>query len=556
VLNAAEFASLAAAIAALPAQGGTIQLPAQTDASGNVRPYVVESTLTITKPVTFVGEGRGATVIRPGGTNPAYHLFDVRSGSVQFEQLTIDGRASRATGYDCVQLNGIGIGGRIIPHCVLRDVQITHAGRNALRAVDTIMFEADNSAFIFSQGDGVHIDAAGVPGLSATTTMRFMNSSFSQNAGRGVYLPGNGAGITFFGCVFEGNDGGGGPNDGAGLTARDIFRLELYSCYFEDPPEGGAAQFLYLESCHSAIVDGCIFYASPKGARLARTANVVGSSGARFSNNVAQGCTTEAVRFDSECPGAIEFGNRDLDVPIGGSPRIAILGRGVTSLSSGALGVGRYFTGNRPVPGLAAGSALPGSILWREDADAAAGEGRLQVSDGRAWRNIPVVASTSRTVFVPADAMRRRSGAPGVAESGTFPDRYAYAEWPASGTNGLGVEWLVPPDYAVGSPVTLSVVWTPAAGGSGAWVGEATFLARGNGESLAGEGVSLRRTIGLDRAAPDDARFAELGTTGKTAITRGELLRLSLARRSMDAADTHAGAIRVLGLVIEYPVGP
>lgn len=556
MIDASQYASLAAAIAALPLQGGEIRLPALVDAAGEVRPYVLDSTLTITKPVRLVGDGRGATIIRPRAANPAWPLIDVRSGSVQIERLTIDGAATRATTSDAVQMHGLGVSGRLVDHCVLRDVQITRAGRNALRTVDTIMFEADNCSFIFSGGDGVVIDRGERDGVSATTTMRFTNSSFSQNTGRGVFLPRNGAGITFFGCVFEGNDGGGGARDGGGLSATNIFRLELYSCYFEDPPEGGAAQFLYLESCHSAIVDGCIFFGSPKGARLARAANVVSSSGARFSNNVAQGCATEAVRFDSECPGAVEFGNRDLDVPLGGSPRIAILGRGVTSLSSGALGVGRYFTGNRPVPGLAPGSALPGSILWREDADVASGEGRLQVSDGSAWRNIPVVASTSRTVFVPADAMRARAGAPSVAESGTFPDRYAYAEWPASGANGLGVEWLVPPDYAVGSPVTLSAVWTPAASGPGAWVGEATFLARGNGESLAGEGISLRRTIALDRAAPDDARFAELGTTGNAALTRGELLRLSLARRNMDAADTHAGAIRVLGLVIEYPVGP
>jgi hypothetical protein len=330
MLNALQFASLAATIAALPPQGGEIYLPAH-DAQGNLRPYVIDAPLVIDRPVRFVGDGRGATILRPGGENPRFHLFDIRTSSVQLERMTIDGRATRPTGFDAVQINGLGVSGRLVQHCVFRDVEITRAGRNALRSMDAIIFEADNCQFIFSQSDGVHIDRGEHAALSTTTTMRFMNSAFSQNVGRGVYLPRNGVGITFFGCVFEGNDGGTGPNDGAGLSARSIMRLELYSCYFEDPPPDGSAQFLYVESCPSVLVEACGFFAGPARRKPLRAASFVNSRWARFANNVAQGFSSEIVRFDSECEGAVEFGNRDLDAPRGGSPRIAILGRGVTS---------------------------------------------------------------------------------------------------------------------------------------------------------------------------------------------------------------------------------
>jgi hypothetical protein len=553
MLDAAQYASIAAAIAALPAQGGEIYLPALHDAQGNVRPYVIESTLTITKPVRLVGDGRGATILQPAGANPRYHLIDVRTSSVQIQGMTIDGRADTPTGFDGVQVNGLGVSGRLAQHCVLRDVEITRAGRNALRTRDAIIFEADNCQFIFSQGDGAHLDR-GDGELSTTTTMRFLNSAFSQNAGRGVYLPRNGVGITFFGCVFEGNDGGTGPTEGAGLTARTILRLELYSCYFEDPPPGGSAQYLYFESCPSVLVEGCVFTAAPAQRKPARAAEFVNSRWARFANNVAQGFATEIVRFDSECEGAFEFGNRDLDARPGSSPRIAIRGRGVTSLSSGALNLGRYFADNRPPPSTAPGGALPGSMIWREDPDAGRGESRLQVSDGTAWRNVPVVDSAKRTVFLPAVSMRPRAGPVTFEDAGTHPDRYSYAPWPATGTSGLGVEWVVPSDYATGSALTFTAVWSCDTAASGQWVCEVDWLARAQGESLTAPGTTITRRIATAGASPDDARFDVVGSA-TTGLAPGELVRLNVARRGSDAADTYAGRVRLIGFVVEYAVG-
>ncbi|MEO6461917.1 MAG: right-handed parallel beta-helix repeat-containing protein [Candidatus Eisenbacteria bacterium] len=554
MLNAIEYASLAAAIAALPVQGGEIYLPALHDSLGNVRPYVLDATLTISKPVRLVGDGRGATVLKPRQANPRFHLLDLRSSFVQVERMSIDGMADRETGFDCVQVNGLGVSGNLVQHCVLRDVEIMRAGRNALRSRDAIIFEADNCQFIFSQSDGAHIDRGDDPTRSATTTMRFMNSAFSQNAGRGAYLPRNGAGITFFGCVFEGNDGGSGSKDGAGLTARSVSRLELYSCYFEDPPPGGGSQFLRFESCPSVLVEGCLFYTAPGQRKLLRAAEFVNSRWARFANNVAERCSLEVVRFDSECEGAVEFGNRDLDAPAGGTPRIAIEGRGVTSLSSGAVNLGRYFSDNRPPPGRRPGGALPGSLIWREDPDPSRGESRLQVSDGSAWRNIPVVDSVKRSVFLPAVTMRPRAGPSTIAEAGTYPNRYSYAAWPATGTTALGLEWSVPPDYAKGSALVFSVVWSCDVAEANQWACEVDYLARRDGESMTARGTTLTRRIATDRVSPDEASFEVLGSAA-TGLAPGEVVRLNVARRGSDAGDTYTGEVRLIGLIVQYSVG-
>ena len=554
MIDASEFASLAAAIAALPLAGGTIHLPARVDAQGAIRPYVLDTTLVVTKPVRLVGDGRGATVIAPREPNPRWPLIEVRIGAMQIERMTIDGRATRPTTSDALRFHGLGVSGNLVHHCVLRDLEVIHAGRNALRSLDTIMFEADNCSFIFSQGDGVHIDRGEDVRRSTTTTMRFTHSSFSQNAGRGVFLPRNGSGITFFGCVFEGNDGGSGPRDGAGLSATGIFRLELYACHFEDPPPGGAAQFVYVESSPSTVVDGCVFYTGEARIKPLRTASFVNSPFSRFSNNVAQRCSSEVVRFDSECTGAVEFGNRDLDTPPGRTPRIAIEGRGVTSLSSGALNIGRFFGNNRPPPQQRTGGALPGSLIWREDPDAARGESRLQISDGRAWRNVPVAASMRKAVFLPAHALRPRAGTPILAEAGSPPNTYSFARFPAGGTTALGIEWLVPPDYAPGSDLRVSAVWSRATAERGTWLCRVDHLSRGEGESLAAAGAAWTRAIPVDRGAPDELFFDVVGS-GAGGIAPGEIVRLNVARAGDSGEDTYPGEIRFIGLRLEYSEG-
>jgi hypothetical protein len=555
LINAAEFVNLAAAIAALPLDGGTVYLPTNHDSMGRVVPYTVASTVIVDRPVRFLGDGPGGTLIIAATPNPSYPLFDVRSSFVQFENLTISGRATAPSSADCIQINGLGVSGRLVQHVVLRDCEVVNAGRNGLRSLDAIVFEADNCSFVRSQSDGVFIDMGADRKSSTTTTMRFMNCSMSYNRGRGVFLPRNGVGITFFGCVFEGNAGGHGPDDGSGLAAIGIFRLELYSCYFEVPDTTGInpGQYLYFKGSPSVLVDGCVFSGH---ASLDRAAKFVNCPGARFSNNVAEKDSAEIVLFDSECAGAIEFGNRDLDMRAGHVPRINIQGRGTTSLSSGTLNLGRFYKDNLPLPGTRPGNVLPGSVAWIEDAAKDSAQSHLQISNGTAWQSIPI-GSSRRSVFLPSSIMRVRAGTGTVGDAGTYPSRFSYVSWPgdATGTNAVGIETMVPADYLPDSPDSLlsfRIVWShdDVSTSGRHWVCELNFLSPAERDRLDGPGRTLVDPIDVDRG-PVNGTFYDTIGTGR-AGRPGQILRINVGRRAQDRADDYDGTIRFVGLVLEY----
>lgn len=144
VVQALTRASIQAAHDALPAAGGTVVLPAGT--------YVIDSTtITVIKPVRFVGAGKENTIflIPAGNTND---VFTVNNSEVSFEGLTIASATVRATGAGI----NVGVSGSCdrttVWNCNIHTqaigVHFTNGGRASV--ADT-MFD--------SNGVGVQIDA-------------------------------------------------------------------------------------------------------------------------------------------------------------------------------------------------------------------------------------------------------------------------------------------------------------------------------------------------------------------------------------------------------------
>jgi hypothetical protein len=557
VINAAEYSSLQAAVSALPATGGTIYLPRRFDATGAVIPYDVAATILVTKPVSFVGDGVGRTIIRSTAANPNYVLFDVSSAWVRFAQLTIDGR-SGPTGSgtkDCVQINGLGVSGRLVLGCSMEDVEITNAGRNALRTTDVISFVATNCSFVFSKSDGAVFQTSSPttdpPGTSSgSTTLRLMACYMSQNGGRGAYVD-NVVGMTFFGCIFEGNDGGSGTADAAGLYGKSSARIELIGCYFEDPPNTtpAAEQFVYLWSCSASVVDASWFMGAAFGPQ--RAAYFANCHWARFLNNAGENFLTEFVLFDSECNGAVEFGNREIDAPAPLTTRVNILGRGVLSHNTGATNLGRFFENNRPLAGTVPGKANPGSLLWLENPTGA--QSNLQISDGTVWRNIPVLAGVLRTrsfELQPGD-MLAGGGAPTRGSTGTDPD--AFDRWSLTGGADRTVLFsaFVPADW-IGGSVTVKVYYVAIAGAGDAsgFMVDFGYLALADGDNPTAA-ASVVGPINLATTAPRNSNLhvVTLGTFS-TGVAAGKLLRCYVKRDfAAEVANGGGANLQTLGLV-------
>jgi hypothetical protein len=100
------YASLSAAVSAMPTRGGTLIL-------GN-KDYTVSSSITVDKPVKFVGAGcananleGGATIISTSGTG---NLFDVQAHGVTFEGIHFKNTATSPAAGSAVKFSGLSSG--------------------------------------------------------------------------------------------------------------------------------------------------------------------------------------------------------------------------------------------------------------------------------------------------------------------------------------------------------------------------------------------------------------------------------------------------------------
>jgi hypothetical protein len=120
---------------------------------------------------------------------------------------------------------------------------------------------------------------------------------FSQNDGKGFEAK-SVFSLTHFGCVFEGNHGGTGGSEGNGLEAISCPRLEVLSCWFENPAtDGQAEQFLFVGSSRGAVVDSCWFSGGPGENFPKRAVNFQTSPFSRLSNNQGEHFEVELPRF-------------------------------------------------------------------------------------------------------------------------------------------------------------------------------------------------------------------------------------------------------------------
>ena len=384
-LNASNFPGLQEAIDALPSKGGVLFIPAGT--------YRLRKGLVIDKPnVSLVGEGELTVITADDPENLPIDLLTISALDSRISQMKFDGAASAMdleTGTCCIVVNGQGVSDHLVVLTRLEDVTITGASRFGLWLRDAITMMATNCNIFANRGTGLRIQGTATP-LGTTAAVRFYSCNVSYNGSIGAhvgdpYPPTTGViGITFFGCVFEGNEGDGYEDledIGTGITAIQIAKMEVLSCHFEVAPEG-AEQFVLLSNAFTAVVDSCWFEG---GAIMpTRAVTFLASEYCRFSSNSVENTATDIVKFDLSCHQSIEFANRDMSSDlIEGFPRMTIESRQVIGMSRGALGVTRHFDDTtRPDAG---SSPQPGSLVWLDNV---VEESQLQVWDGSAWRSI------------------------------------------------------------------------------------------------------------------------------------------------------------------------
>jgi hypothetical protein len=373
-LTAADYSSLQEAVDALPDSGGTLLIPPGT--------YRLESTLMINKSsVTLIGAGLNSLIVPADPANNPIDLINVSAGLLRMSNLLVDGLAEAQDledGTSGIVFDGLGVSGRLVVHCFLENVVVQGTSKAGILLRDAIILTAINCEAISNLGDGVRIQGI----ETGATTLNFTNCSMSANSGIGAHIGDVDtptAAINFLGCIFEGNQGEGYTlsDIGTGFYALQCAKVSLYSCYFEEAPEG-CAQFVFFETSQNCVVDNCWFQGGGVPDRAVRFVTSVFS---RFTSNTAEGFEEEIVSFDTNCKGCIEFANRDMDSS--GVPRIVIdANAGVIGMSRNSIGLPRVASDSLRPTGT---EVKEGSLIW---VSGPTGNSKLQVWDGSAWKNI------------------------------------------------------------------------------------------------------------------------------------------------------------------------
>ena len=360
--------SLQAAVDALPELGGKIFVPAGV--------WMIPAGVTIDKPaVTIEGEGYGSVL--KAQTPDSYDLITVNQPYFRMRDVKIDGGAAIANtnGKSCVVIRGLGVSGNLVLGEYFENVMFTGAPRYGLFVHDAIVLLAQGCQFESNPGSGAMMKTQ--PAGGGVTTVRFIGCTFSKNGSRGCEAD-QVTSFTFMGCTFEGNKGGTGTSEGNGLEAKNCPKIEVLSCYFKDPDTTAAPKnLLALDTCESALVDGCFFDGGAVVAkRPERGVLFKTSRSSRLSSCTGKNLTAHLARFDAFSPDCIELGNSEAEATTSGAvvrllvdaPRFVGMSRRAIAPPSIAAAI------DRP------SAATPGSLIWFG--------GQLQVWTGSEWKNV------------------------------------------------------------------------------------------------------------------------------------------------------------------------
>lgn len=388
--NIRDFASLADAIASLPAAGGTVFIP-----TGR---YRVGDTVTIEKPrVTLLGEGPGSML---EAADPTKDLLRLAPGGdhCRLVNLTLDGKATAANAGSVLVVAGTSTPDpeEVVSDILLDNIVIRGAANYGLVLRGLRRFLAMGCEISGGKSHGVSVDGTAVG--TEVQAARFVACRFLANAQCGADVIGNVASLSFDLCSIEGN-GGTGEASGirvrlAGSSATRQALVALSRCRFQHSLATTSPAFISLANAPATLVDECSFEA---GGKVARGVIVrAGAEGTRVSNCSGAGFSTEVgqeaalVEFQVE---GVQFGNRECDL-VGTRARVVASGSaglffGVDPVATTLLPAGTTLAGARLLPAYStssrpsASTVPPGTAIWVDGM-------KIQVSTGTAWKEVPL----------------------------------------------------------------------------------------------------------------------------------------------------------------------
>lgn len=156
----------------------------------------------------------------------------------------------------------------------------------------------------------------------------------------------------------------------------------------------------------------------------------------------------------------------------------------------------------------------------------------------------------ARSIWIPADAMGGITGAT-LTNFGSGADIVRVREFAAATDDAASFSFVVPQDWATGTPITFVVVWAP----SNTDTGNARFILGASelvtGDNIATEAVSSSTVLDAGAGVTNGKQsltFLELFAPTAT----GSSIKGTLQRTGTNVADTLTGSSRVHGVVLRY----
>jgi len=300
-----DTAAINAAIAALPATGGTLAFGAKT--------YLTQGGHTISVPCTIFGAGCGSNGAGNGSTvlylkdGSNANIFNVAAKAVTIRDLGLYGNKANQTGTS----HGISTSGAVATnYLILRNLWVATFKNNGLSLNNPgASLTDDISGCWFDSNDG-----RGVTVNAGCADLTFSNCVFSQNGLSGISI--NAADVVLDACHVWGNGtlGTAGDLDGVQMPSGAPGFARIVNSYLES--NGTSAGGVGLRSRGQGnVVSGCQIYKNRgNGIYAFSNTNLTVSGNAFWNNgqNAGSGASFAGIQLDT-CTAAAVTGNTFFD---------------------------------------------------------------------------------------------------------------------------------------------------------------------------------------------------------------------------------------------------
>lgn len=159
----------------------------------------------------------------------------------------------------------------------------------------------------------------------------------------------------------------------------------------------------------------------------------------------------------------------------------------------------------------------------------------------------------TRSLWLDTRLLITLDGTSTASTGGTAPDAYTMYNLPDAATSGSYGEFLMPTDAKAAQPISAAIYWIAGSADAVAHTVRWSFdcLAAVAGTDFGAAGTTTNFT-GSSAARTVGPLVIEAAQQVLASVSANDLIRMNVRRVGADAADTYVGAVKFLGVRLDY----